>query len=211
MVSILGGKWTTYRAMAQEAVDAVGALPDARARGIPAPGPSRTRAMRLLGADRAGIVVNQKYERIPVTLRESYGLDKDVARHLSMNYGTRALQVAELARAEPALAARLAPGFPVLAAEVAFAADQEYAVTAVDVLARRTRLAFLSADAARAATPAVVALLARAHGWAPARARQEAARAEAFLKTMEAPAPARAPAPAGEWGAAAAAPAAGKA
>ena len=48
---------------------------------------------QVLGADRAGVVFNKKYDRIPITLRESYNLDKDVARHLSRNYGTRALQV----------------------------------------------------------------------------------------------------------------------
>ena len=49
--------------------------------------------MQVLGADRAGVVFNKKFDRIPVTLRESYGLDKDISRHLARNYGTRALQV----------------------------------------------------------------------------------------------------------------------
>ena len=47
----------------------------------------------MLGADRAGVVFNKKYDRIPLTLRETFGLDRDVARHLARNYGTRALQV----------------------------------------------------------------------------------------------------------------------
>ena len=47
----------------------------------------------MLGADRAGVVFNKKYDRIPLTLRETFGMDRDVARHLARNYGTRALQV----------------------------------------------------------------------------------------------------------------------
>jgi glycerol-3-phosphate dehydrogenase len=69
MVSILGGKWTTYRRMAEEAIDAVAALPDAKARGLPDVKHSSTLTRQVLGADRAGIVINQKYERIPITLR----------------------------------------------------------------------------------------------------------------------------------------------
>ena len=114
----------------------------------------------MLGADRAGVVFNHKFDRIPVTLRESYGLDKDVAQHLARNYGTRALQVAQMASRDPRLARRLAGSrYPVLAAEVAFAVEQEYAQTAVDVLARRTRLAYLDARAAADAVPAVVELM----------------------------------------------------
>ncbi len=139
---------------------------------------------QVLGADRAGIVINQKYDRIPVTLREVYGFSKDVAKHLTVNYGTRALQVAELAKDKPALARRLNPSYPFLAAEVVFACEQEYALTAVDVLARRTRLAFLNADAAAAAVPDVVELMGGVHGWGRARKEAETKAALEFLTTM---------------------------
>jgi glycerol-3-phosphate dehydrogenase len=146
MVSILGGKWTTYRRMAEEAIDAFASGP-AKAKAVAEIGPSRTLTMQLLGADRAGIVINKKYDRIPVTLREVYGFDKETAKHLSMNYGTRAVQVAEIAKERPALSKRIAHKYPFIRAEVVFACDQEYAETVVDVLARRTRLAFLDAKA----------------------------------------------------------------
>lgn len=183
LVSVLGGKWTTYRRMAEDAVDAL-----ARAQRLELP-PSRTAAMQLIGADRAGIVVNRHYDRIPVTLRETFGLDKEVARHLARNYGTRALSVAQLAAASPggAGAARLCRRHPVIAAEVLFAVQQEYALTAVDVLARRTRLAFLDAAAAREALPAVIDIMAPALGWSAARRREEAAAAADFLDGMITP------------------------
>jgi glycerol-3-phosphate dehydrogenase len=126
---------------------------------------------------------HQRYDRIPITLRESYGLDKEVAKHLAANYGTRALQVAELARSEPALGARLSPRYPFVLAEVVFAVEQEYALTPVDVLARRTRLAFLNADEALAALPAVVGTMAPLLGWTPAEIAAETERAEAFIAT----------------------------
>lgn len=104
-----------------------------------------------------------------------------------MNYGTRALQVAEIAQADPRMAQRLVPRYPFLAAEVVFACEQEYAQSAVDVLARRTRIAFLNAEAARSAIPAVVDLMASFHGWSNARRRAESDKAMAYLVGMEAP------------------------
>jgi glycerol-3-phosphate dehydrogenase len=71
------------------------------------------------------------------------GLPLAVAEHLSHNYGDKAGQLAALVEARPRLAAPLATGFPFIEAEVVYAIKHEYAVTAVDVLARRTRLAFL--------------------------------------------------------------------
>jgi glycerol-3-phosphate dehydrogenase len=181
MVSILGGKWTTYRRMAQDAVDKF-----AFVQGIKV-APSTTLTGQLLGADREGVVFNQKYDRIPVTLRESFGFDKDVARHLARNYGTRALQVAMLAQQQPELGQRLAPGFPFLAAEVAFAVEQEFAQTAVDVLARRTRLAYTSYQTAFDVLPRVVELMGQRLQWDAARRQREVQEAAAFLRTMAPP------------------------
>lgn len=219
MVSVLGGKWTTYRKMAEDAVDAL-----AQKKGFQVE-PSKTLSMQLLGADRAGIVFNKRYDRIPVTLRETYGLDKDVARHLSRNYGTRALQVGQLVQADrearqdyesakaaatassssswsgskktpspvgfnpalPPLGSRLASRHPVLVAEVVFAVEQEYAETVVDILARRTRLAFLDSNAAREAVPTVVAVMASLLHWDAARQAKETAAAHKFLDTMITP------------------------
>lgn len=110
--------------------------------------------------------------------------EKDVARHLTHNYGTRALQVAQIAQRNAKYAKRLAPLYPVLAAEVVFAVEQEYAQTAVDVLARRTRLAFLDAAAARDALPVVVDLMAESLGWDAGRKAAETGAAIDFLGTM---------------------------
>jgi glycerol-3-phosphate dehydrogenase len=197
----LGGKWTTYRRMAQDTVDALlshpralGAASDpaiaaARAR------PSVTRCAPLLGAaPTSGAAPHvsghgPEYQAVEEELRARFALSADQAAHLRANYGLRALAVADVLAQTPALRARLHPSFPFLEAEVVFAARQEMAVRAVDVLARRTRLAFLDADAAQAAAPRVLQLLAAELRWSPQRQDAEARILHQFLDTMRAQAP----------------------
>ena len=162
LVTIAGGKWTTYRRMAADAVDAAAVVADL------ATGPSLTEDLRLAGAERllpsgAGAL-------------QERGFPAGVARHLHLAYGDRAAAVADLAGGGDA--PRLTAGYPYLEAEVTHAARAELAATTIDVLARRTRLAMLDAAAARAAAPRVTDLLAEELGWDLARrsAETEAAR-----------------------------------
>lgn len=80
-------------------------------------------------------------------------------------------------------------GHPELEAEVAYAARAELCETAVDFLARRTRLAFTDVAATEQALPRVLALLAQEKGWSWLRSRREAARAKKFLATFKGGAP----------------------
>ncbi len=147
LVTITGGKWTTYRKMAEDAVEV------AIAEGGLAPsGPSVTASLPLVGA--AGYVAGGEE-----ALAERYGLDPDVARHLHHAYGDRAPQVAALAQG--GLGARLVEGLPYLEAEVRYAREVEFAQTSDDVLERRTRLAFLDRLAAETARGRVEELLER--------------------------------------------------
>jgi glycerol-3-phosphate dehydrogenase len=114
MVTVVGGKLTTYRRMAQDAVDRIAARPD-----VPA-GPCVTHRLALVGA------------RGP----RSAG----VPARLERRYGTEAGAVAALAGGDPALLEPLAPGVPACAAELRFAVEHELALTEADVLDRRTRL-----------------------------------------------------------------------
>ncbi|KAA0156530.1 hypothetical protein FNF27_05763 [Cafeteria roenbergensis] len=183
MVSVMGGKWTTYRQMAEDGIDAVLKSHPRLAEMKPIR-PSSTQRMQLLGADRAGIVVGQKFDRITITLREKYGMHKDVSEHLLRNYGTRALQVAELCEKDRTLRNRLSRRWPFIKGEIVFAMRQEYACTAVDVIARRLRLAFLDSDDARKALPTVLDAMQAEAGWSSARRSKEEAAALAFLATM---------------------------
>ncbi|KAF5194182.1 Glycerol-3-phosphate dehydrogenase protein, partial [Thalictrum thalictroides] len=82
------------------------------------------------------------------------------------------------------LGKRLVHGYPYLEAEVAYCARNEYCETAIDFIARRTRLAFLDVRAATQALPRVIEILAVEHKWDTERKEQEHTKAEVFLHTF---------------------------
>lgn len=83
------------------------------------------------------------------------------------------------------LGRRLAHGYPYLEAEVAYCARNEYCESAVDFIARRSRLAFLDTDAAGRALPHVIQILASEHKWDRSRQKQELQNAKEFLGTFK--------------------------
>ena len=105
-----------------------------------------------------------------------------MAKHLVHCYGTKAVQVVKEASLTgdrwPVVGKRLSAQFPHIEAEVKFAI-QEYACTVVDVLARRTRLAFLNVATARDLLPCVTEIMAKELGWS--KARKEVHRAFLYL------------------------------
>lgn len=111
-----------------------------------------------------------------------------MAKQLSENYGDRAWTVCALAEPTgeqwPVHGVRLSPNYPYVEAEVLYATRHEYACTAVDVLARRTRLAFVDAQAALAALPRVIDIMSQELGWSRARQRGEYVRGVQFLGSM---------------------------
>jgi glycerol-3-phosphate dehydrogenase len=154
LVTITGGKWTTYRRMGQDAVDhlaEVGRLPAKS---------STTETLRLHGyLENAGAAPNRVY-------------------------GSDLAKIDRLAEREPELALLLHPRLPYRAAEVVWAARFEMARTVEDVLARRTRALFLDARASIKAAPSVARLLARELGrdraWEQDQVRQFTERAETY-------------------------------
>jgi glycerol-3-phosphate dehydrogenase len=132
LLTIAGGKWTTYRHMAEDCVDHAATL--AR---LPEK-PCVTRNLNVHGFHR------QAANFGPLAV-----------------YGSDALLIQDLIRADPSLAAPLHPSLPYCGAEVVWAARVEMARTVEDVLARRTRALFLNARAAIAMAPAAARLLAR--------------------------------------------------
>ncbi len=159
LLSMAGGKWTSYRKMAEEAVDqAVNSFAFKPARVC------QTDHLRLVGAENFEAVG----ERV---LNRTYGLDADVADHLHHAFGDRAVTVAKLA--ESGLGARLHPQHPYLEAEVVYVAREEFAERASDVLTRRLPLALLDKAAAITALPRVIELMAKEHGWNQQRRDEE--------------------------------------
>jgi glycerol-3-phosphate dehydrogenase len=135
LLTITGGKWTTYRHMAEECVDKAAALA-----GLPRQ-PCRTRELPLHGYHDA-----------------ASGFGDLVV------YGSDAPTVRALSDADQSLSERLHPALPYIAAEVVWAVRNEMARTVADVLARRTRALFLNATAAVEMAPRVADLMSRELG-----------------------------------------------
>ncbi|KAJ6836693.1 uncharacterized protein M6B38_324930 [Iris pallida] len=186
LVTITGGKWTTYRSMAEDAVDA--AIKSGKLK--PANG-CVTDHLHIVGGndwDPASFtVLAQQYVR----MKKTHGgkvipgvMDSAVSRHLSHAYGALAERVAAIAQNE-SLGKRLAHGYPFLEAEVAYCARNEYCESAVDFIARRSRLAFLDTDAAGRALPRIIEILASEHKWDKSRQKLELKQAKDFLETFK--------------------------
>lgn len=125
-------------------------------------------------------------------LARDYGLQSRVAKHLSISYGTRSLRILDDAQAQQQQTQQtlssftpLSPSHPYLEAEVQYAAKYEYAQTITDVIARRTRLAFLDHESAVNSVPRVAELMAPILGWQEQRKQEEIQRAYTYLETMK--------------------------
>ncbi|HEU0018869.1 MAG TPA: glycerol-3-phosphate dehydrogenase/oxidase [Thermoleophilaceae bacterium] len=158
MVTITGGKLTTWRRMAKLAVDRI-----VEREGRDAP--CRTAEIPL------GMEID------PAALPDVAGVGDDTRRMLVGRYGHGAVEVMHLAATDPALAERISPELPDLVAEAVWAARNEQARGVADVLLRRTRLGLLDArnlTAAGAAGPRAVAdAMAAELGWDGARIERE--------------------------------------
>lgn len=151
LVSILGGKWTTYRAMAEDTIDAVG-------RELGSSTPSKTRELRLAG----GEGYTTEHWRL---LASVYGMREVTARHLAEKFGNEAEAVLALTNEDPNLKSPIVAGGAPILAEVVYCARSEMAVTIEDVLARRFGLQMFDWELAVAAAPAVGEILAREQEW----------------------------------------------
>ena len=162
LITVTGGKLTTYRKMAADTVDAV--QRELGSTGVA----SRTKRLRLRGSE----PVNALQAR---ELADSLGLDAHVLDHLQRRYGGETMAVLGLSIDRPELRARLVDGLAHLEAEVVYAARFEMATCVDDVLSRRTRALLLDARSAAAAAVRTAELLADELGWDSARVREECA------------------------------------
>jgi glycerol-3-phosphate dehydrogenase len=161
LVLVAGGKYTTYRVMAADAVDAAAAaLP-----GVPE---SRTAHLPLVGAHRWTEV-----RGTAGALAAEHGLDEPSVERLLHRHGDRTADVLELVRRDPALGRPLegAPGY--LAAEVVHAVTAEGALHLDDVLTRRTRVSIETPHRGVETAPEVAGLMAGRLGWDAERTGRE--------------------------------------
>ncbi|HEY9429501.1 MAG TPA: glycerol-3-phosphate dehydrogenase [Gemmatimonadaceae bacterium] len=163
LLSVSGGKLTTYRSMAQDVVDEI-----ARSIGTPvvhAP----TARVPLPGGDMAS------FEEEVARARAMIGVD-DVADHLVAAYGTEWRDIWAIVESDNALVARVSPELPYIAAEIHWAVEQEMALTIADILVRRLHVAFETHDHGVSAAPAVARVAAPLLGWTGERIEAELAR-----------------------------------
>ncbi|MCC7340891.1 MAG: glycerol-3-phosphate dehydrogenase/oxidase [Bryobacterales bacterium] len=174
LVSVVGGKITGYRAIAEETTDLI---VKRLSEGIACD----TASAPLPGAVRGDAVELCEREAVEA------GIPRESARALLPFYGARLRELASLCREDPSLTACIHPDYPELRAQVRLAVEREYCRNLDDFLARRTTLAF-SPDQGGKAVETVAALMGARLGWDADESRRQRARWEAYLgRTSPAP------------------------
>lgn len=164
MVTVVGGKYTTYRLMARDAVDAcipwLGGVP-----------PSPTHRLPILGA--AGYVALRNQCR---ALAAESGLSERWVMHLLSRYGTLVTDLLDLIAERPDLARPVPGAARYLAAELHYAASHEGALHLEDVLVRRTRIFMETSDGGLPAAPYAARVVGDVLGWNDVRREEEVER-----------------------------------
>jgi len=176
LVVIAGGKYTTYRVMAKDAIDAavqqMGTLLDRR---VPA---CVTDEIPLLGADGYAALWNQRH-----TLAQEHGIGVGRLEHLLNRYGSLVTEVLDLIAGRPELAEPLAGTEDYLRAEVVYGVTHEGARHLDDILARRTRISIETFHRGTESAEEAATLMAEALGWS---AEQRDREVDHYLKRVEA-------------------------
>jgi glycerol-3-phosphate dehydrogenase len=175
LVVIAGGKYTTYRVMAKDAVDAAVHGLSQLDRVVP---PSCTEDVPLLGADGYDALWNQRHR-----LADDSGLSVARIEHLLRRYGSLVVEVLDLVAADPALGEPLAGADDYLRAEVVYGTTHEGARHLDDVIARRTRISIETFDRGTEVAREVADLMGDALGWT---ADQRDVEVEHYLKRVAA-------------------------
>jgi glycerol-3-phosphate dehydrogenase len=176
MISISGGKLTTYRQMAEDTVDLAARRLRER-HGILAPD-SKTKKLPIGG----GGLDRYQLASVAAYIAQSENLGIESARHLVYAYGSDYARLIDLMREDKELREPLLAGLPHLAAEIVYAARYEMVVTLADAMTRRTRLAMLVGRDSLKCVPIVADLLASELGWSEEGTGQQI---EAFICELE--------------------------
>lgn len=167
LLTIAGGKWTTYRKMAEDTVNE--ALKQFH---VPSLRTCQTEQLPVIGG-------KDYHETIHQSLQERFSFSAETAAYLQRTYGDQAFKIAELATAHGGKP--LCPAHPILEAEVLYAVRHEMAERVIDVLARRTPLALIDQEASRTVIGRVAELMASELGWNDKRITIEIALADERL------------------------------
>lgn len=156
-VSLAGGKYTTYRVMAKDAVDL--AVLDLRR----IVSDSVTDKLPLIGAD-GYFALKQQVLKIA----SEYNLSEATVQHLLDRYGSLISEILEIVAADESMAERLIPDLPYIKAEILHAASHEGALSVEDVLLRRTRISFEASDSGLSVADKVADLIGTVLNWSAA-------------------------------------------
>lgn len=169
-ISLAGGKYTTYRVMAKDAVDL--AVLDLRR----LVNDCVTEKLPLIGAD-GFFALQQQIAK----LAEDSSLSEETITHLLNRYGSLIEEIFQIIRENPEMAERITPDLPYLKAEIFHAASHEGALSVEDVLLRRTRISFEAGDSGASISDAVAQIIAPILKWNAADQRKSVA---AFLELV---------------------------
>ncbi len=172
LVVIAGGKWTTYRIMAKDAIDAAASALDAN---VPT---SVTEDIPLLGAEGYQAAWNKRAK-----IARAFGVHTARIEHLLNRYGVLTDELLDLIRETPSLGNALPGADDYLEAEVVYAATHEGALHLEDVLARRTRISIEAWDRGVSAAPVAAKLMGDVLGWDEAKVDNEV---NNYLKRVQA-------------------------
>lgn len=151
LVSLLGGKWTTYRLMAKDTIDEVDAI-------FSKSNPCITADHVLAGGENYSVDLLQK------SISGS-DLPEDTTKHLIRKYGSRVAHINELIQNDPTLKEKLSPKYPYIKAEVIYTVRHEMVITPRDFLARRIRMEITDWNETLNCLPVVASLMAAELGW----------------------------------------------
>ncbi|BDZ44967.1 glycerol-3-phosphate dehydrogenase/oxidase [Naasia aerilata] len=172
LVVVAGGKWTTYRVMAKDAIDAAVSALDGR---IPE---STTENIALLGAEGYQAAWNKRGK-----IARAFKVHTVRIEHLLNRYGVLTDEILDMIKARPELAEPLPGADDYIEAEVVYAASHEGALHLEDVLARRTRISIEAWDRGVSAAPVAARLMAEVLGWDEARVDKEV---QTYLRRVQA-------------------------
>ncbi len=162
MVTIIGGKLTTYRRMAQDTVDVLN-----KRDGMPIAHPT-------LNLPLSGAMDWKRAQRELARRCAALGVPPDVERSMEWNYGRNALDILDLVEADSTLGQRVIPDLPFIRAEIVYACRAEMAMRLDDAIARRVRIELEASDRGVDVATAMARLMASELGWTPDEAQAEA-------------------------------------
>lgn len=175
LLIINGGKWTTYREMAEDTIDRAVDVFDLGDKA------------KACVTRRSPIVGSYSWSKSFDIILSKFGIPSDIALHLSNYYGDRALQIVAMMEADSSgklKIKRINPDYPYLEEEIINAVKYEYAVKPTDVICRRIRFAFVDMRAAYNSLEHVTSIMAKELNWSQSRAEKELAEAKKEIEEM---------------------------